>query len=163
MPPGGRDDGRLILSKPVPIGGPLPMVVTVRNARGIAASIPTDLTRKGGSQGLTLRAGVSIRVFRAPEPVNGPAARPRGGDDGAPWAEVALRREPARYSSDAVKTLAPTETAEALRVDLRDLFELDRPGRYRVNVALDDFQTEKGKPGLTSALFTLETKTGAGG
>ncbi len=139
-------------------------MVALRNARGIAVTIPTDLARVIGSGGLALRGGVSIHVFHAPEPVNDPAARSRrGGEEALAWAEVALRRELARYSSDAVRTLAPTETAEVLRLDLRDLFELNRPGRYRVDVALDDIPTEKGKPRLTSARFVLETKDGTSG
>jgi hypothetical protein len=164
VPPGGRDDGRLILTKPVPTGGPLPILVTFRNARGIAATTPTALARKGEGQVLALRAGVSIRVFRAPESMDGLAGQQQQvqGANAPPWPEVMLRREPARYSSDAARALAPTETAEVLRLDLRDLFELDRPGRYRVDVALDDIPAEKGKPGLTSAPFTLETKDGAG-
>src|SRR5262249_6568597 len=66
VPPGGRDDGRLILTDPVPVGGPLPIVMSLRNRRGIAVTIPTDLARTGG--GSRLRDGVSVRIFREPAP-----------------------------------------------------------------------------------------------
>jgi hypothetical protein len=163
VPPGGRDDGRLILTAPGPVGGPLPIVATLRNHRGIAATIPTDLARTGGR--LALRAGVSIRVFREPEPVrkNPVAGFSRAVQEPAPWPEIAPRGEPARYRSDAARALEPTGTAEVLRLDLRDLFELDRPGRYRVDVAFDDVRTEDGKPGMMSGHFTLEPAAGADG
>jgi hypothetical protein len=156
VPPGGRDDGRLILSDPMPVGGPLPIAMTLRNRRGIAVTIPTDLARRGA--GPMLCDGVSVRVFREPatarpDPVAGLS---RGVPEPAPWTEVEPRREPDRYRSSASRTLDPTGTAEVLGLDLRDLFALDRPGRYRVEIALDGIRTEEGSPARVSADFTLK-------
>jgi hypothetical protein len=155
VPPGGRDDGRVILTAPVPVGGPLPIVATLRNHRGISIAIPAEFSRTGGD--LSLRPGVSIRVFLEPDPVRQDpvAGMPRGVPQPAPSPELAPRRRPARFRSDASRTLEPTATAEVLRLDLRDLFVLDRPGRYRVELAFEDIRTEDGQPARVAAGFTL--------
>jgi hypothetical protein len=160
VPPGGRDDGRLILTEPVPVGGPLPIVATLRNHRGIAVSIPSELARAGGD--LSLRSGVSIRVYREPDPVRrDPVAGVSGAvPQSAEWPELAPRRQPARFRSDASRALEPAATAEALRLDLRDLFVLDRPGRYRVEIAFDDIRAEDGRPARISADFTAKPAEG---
>ena len=53
--------------------------------------------------------------------------------------------------------------AEVLSLDLRDLFELTRPGRYRVEVAFDDIRTVEGQPGRVSAIFTVAPAEGSAG
>lgn len=137
VPPGGRDDGRLILREPVPAVGPLPIVLTLRNLRGIEAAIPTDWNRPGEVP--ALREGVTIRLRRQPDkdrtaPVAGfGQGEPRSTE---PWPEVADRREPERYRSSATTTLAPTATAEVLRLDLRPLYGPLDPGHYRIDVEL---------------------------
>lgn len=170
IPPGGHDDGLSILVDPVPAGGPLPIVLSLRNRRGIAVAAPTDLARPGGMP--ALRDGVTIRVRLEPEakkeaPVAGPprSGRPQpdtgaGGQQGGtpsaiPWPEIAPRREPERYRSDAAKALGPTETVEVLRFDLRDLFDPVEPGRYRVEVELPGIRTEGGKPASAWADFLV--------
>jgi hypothetical protein len=155
VPPGGRDDGRLILRDPVPVGDPLPIAMTLRNRRGIAVTIPTDLARAGGRPALS--EGVSVRVSREPVPARADpvAGLSRGVPEPAPWTKVEPRREPDRYRSSASRALDPTGTAEVLRLDLRELFALDRPGRYRIQVALDGIRTEEGQPARVSADFTL--------
>ena len=157
VPPGGHDDGLSILVDPVPVGGPLPIVLSLRNHRGIAATAPTDLARPGGEP--VLRDGVTIRVFlRQPDPAKQDPVAGNVAECAAAGA-VAGGRAPTRaahYRSEAVRTLQPTETAEVLRLDLRDLFDLDRPGRYLVEVALEDVRTEEGKPARISADFNLK-------
>ncbi len=155
LPPGARDDGQLIVIGSVSPGVPLPVIVTVRNHRGIVARAPVDLYRSGTK--LALRDGVSIRVFRRPEETTGTGASPDRGVKPAPeWPEVFPCRQPARHSSDAVKSLEPAETAELLHVDLRDLFDLSAPGMYRVEVAIDSVRTPAGDPGLVSGAFRVE-------
>jgi hypothetical protein len=154
--PGGRDDAQRILYAPAPVGGALPIVVTLRNHRGIAATIPTDLARTGG--GPSLREGVSIRILRGPAPVKEDpvVGLTQGAREPAPWPEVSPRREVSRYRSDAARALEPAGTAEALRLDLRDLFDLDQPGRYRVEITFDDIRSEEGGPARISADFGLK-------
>jgi hypothetical protein len=157
VPPGGRDDGRMIRTEPVLVGAALPIVLSLRNHRGIDAAMPTDLSRIDG--GLSLREGVRFRVSRQPEP-----ARPapvaglrRGGLEQAAWPEVAPRREPRRHRSDATRSLEPTATAEALRCDLRDLFNPAEPGHYCVEVELGDIRAEDGNPARIAAVFDLKS------
>ncbi len=155
VPPGGRDDGRMIRTSTVPVGGPLPIVATLRNHRGIAVMIPSGFARTGGD--VALCAGVSLRVLRQPDPVRRDpvAGLSRRVPEPAPWPELAPRRRPARFRSDASRALEPAATTEVLRLDLRDLFVLDRPGRYRVEMAFDDIRTEDGQPARIAADFTL--------
>jgi hypothetical protein len=61
-----------------------------------------------------------------------------------------------RHRDDASpSTLAPTATARVLRLDLRDLFAVDAPGQYRLEVTADDLVLDDGKRGLLWAIFTL--------
>ncbi len=71
-------------------------------------------------------------------------------------ARRALRHEPAHYSSEAVRPLKPTATAEVLDMNLRDLFELSTPGEYRVDVAIDGLQPREGTTGVLAGTFLLE-------
>lgn len=57
-------------------------------------------------------------------------------------------------------TITPPLILEVLSLDLHDLFELTRPGRYRVEVAFDDIRTGEGQPGRVSAIFTLAPAAG---
>ncbi len=49
----------------------------------------------------------------------------------------------------------------ALKLDLRDLFVVDRPGRYRLAVTFENRKTVEGKPGMASAFFTISGPTKA--
>lgn len=153
VPMDAPGDGRLLNAGPVPAGGPLPVVFTVRNHRGIAAQAPADLVRVGAS--LALRNGVSIRVFRRPERAEAslePA--PRAGEPHTTWPEVSPRHQPGRYSSAEMKTLGPTEITELFRIDLRDFFEL-AAGGYRVDVAIEGIRSARGKEAVLSLWFTV--------
>jgi hypothetical protein len=60
-----------------------------------------------------------------------------------------------------LRTLVPAEVARAMQFDLRDLFAVDRPGRYRLEVAFDDLTTVEGKPRTLAAEFTAAGAPGA--
>jgi hypothetical protein len=52
-------------------------------------------------------------------------------------------------------TLSPAATARVLRLDLRDLFAFNAPGRYRLEVTVDDLRLDDGSRAVLSAVFTL--------
>jgi hypothetical protein len=150
VPPGGRDDGTRIVMNEVSPDGPLPVEVWFRNRRGVEVTSPVDYAR--GEGGLSLRDGVSIRLFREPD---ASSAQARSQGVAAPWDEIpakAIRRhQPDRIS----RAIGPAEATRAIRLDLRDVFDLSRPGRYRVEIAFDDQADPGGKPGRLAGYFTV--------
>jgi hypothetical protein len=149
--PGGVDDGRRIFQSPVKLGSPLPAEVWLRNHRGVDAEAPGRWSRDEG--GVSLREGVTIRLYRRTDP----PARPRGQRADAPPPEVEVPARTVRRHRDDTPptTLAPTATARILRLDLRDLFAVDAPGQYRLEVTADDLKLDDGSRSLLSAHFTL--------
>jgi hypothetical protein len=149
--PGGVDDGTRIVMSPVKHGTPLTTEVWLRNHRGVDAEAPGSWSRDEG--GVSLREGVTIRLYRRPDP----PARASGQRADAPPADVEIpARTSRRHRDDAsFLTLAPTATARVLRLDLRDLFAVDAPGQYRLEVAADDLVLDDGRRGPLSAIFTL--------
>jgi hypothetical protein len=80
------------------------------------------------------------------------------GSNGSPWHRLApkpLRPWPANDAAvnAATRTLDPAESFEALSIDLRDLFDLSRPGAYWVCVMVDGSLENVGKG--TSAFVTF--------
>lgn len=106
----------------------------------------------------TLREGMTVRLSRAPDAPPEPA---RNADASSPWDEGAARPLPRHRGDEAKRTLAPAEAISALELDLRDLFVVDRPGRYRLDVTFEDQKTAEGKPGMASAYFTISGPTKA--
>ncbi len=52
-------------------------------------------------------------------------------------------------------TLAPAGTVRAFQLDLRTLFPIERPGRYRLEITFDDLKTGEGTPGKVSTFFRV--------
>ncbi|QEH33058.1 hypothetical protein OJF2_15540 [Aquisphaera giovannonii] len=151
--PPGMADGRGATQRPVPAGAPLPLTVRLRNRRGIEATAPVELVRKG--DGITFRDGTSIRLFRANE------GRPRrsgsqGQDEPTREFEVVPWRRPGRHAPAEARVLSPTEVVEVLKVDLRELYDNLKPGRYRVELRLEDRQDREGKPAVAEGTFVIE-------
>ncbi len=147
VPPGGRDDGNRIVSKPVSPDGPLPLEVWVRNRRGVDSAVPEEWVRTAGDT--SLREGIAVRLFRERERPSPPQGKPRVDDEVSPRS---VRRHPAGAPT---RNLAPAEAFRAMHVDLKTLFAVDRPGRYRLEVTADDMKDADGTPGVASAYFTL--------
>lgn len=156
IPPGGRDDGLRVLQGDLAMGAPLPVEVQLRNRLGIESSVRADWLRAGFPP--TLREGMTVRLSRAPDAPPEPA---RNADVSPPWDEVAARPLPRHRGDEAKRTLAPAEVITALKLDLRELFVVDRPGRYRLDVTFEDRKTVEGKPGMASAYFTISGSTKA--
>jgi len=147
VPPGGQADATRVVTRAVPPGGPLPFEVWLRNRRGVETTAPADWAGRDG--GPSLREGVAVRLFREPE---GPAlarGEPRA------WEEITARLVRRLPADGPARALAPAEAFRAIRLDLRDLFAADRPGRYRLEVAAADLKRADGTTGVISAIFTL--------
>jgi hypothetical protein len=150
VPPGGRDDGTRIVMSEVSPDGPLPVEVWFRNRRGVEVTSPVDYAR--GEGGLSLRDGVSIRLFREPD---GAQAQARSQGVSPPWDEI-LAKPVRRHRSDGTsRAIGPAEVTQAIRLELRDVFDLSRSGRYRVEFAFDDQANADGKPGRLAGYFTV--------
>jgi hypothetical protein len=112
----------------------LPVELLVRNRRGVERPSAPESVR-GKSAEIALRAGVRLRLTRQPDDANSTSALPPSEAEKS-WENVP-RQLVGQFEADALgKPLAPTATALALQVDLRDLFKIDRPGRYRLEVTL---------------------------
>jgi hypothetical protein len=149
--PGGVDDGTRMVKTPVKHGAPLMAEVWLRNHRGVDAEAPGPWSRDEG--GMSLREGVAIRLYRRP----GPPPRSRGQLPDPPPSDVEIPPRAARRHRDGAPslTLASTATARVLRLDLRDLFAVEVPGQYRLEVMADDLKLDDGSRGVLSANFTL--------
>ncbi len=158
VPPGVRDDGQYIGTGMVSPSDPLPIVVTIRNRRGIAASAPMEWNRPGPRP--AVRNGVTIRVFRRSGEDHPPSAVKRGTNTMPSWLEIAPRRQPEHYPSDENKVLEPAETARVLNLDLRDLFKLSPSNEYFAEVVIDSLRTPEGAPGHLSGAFRIEPSGG---
>ena len=149
--PGGVDDGTRIVQSPVKLGSPLTAEVWLRNHRGVDVGAPGPWSRDEG--GVSLREGVTIRLYRRPDP----PAKVRGRMPDRPPPDIEIPARAARRHRDDAppSTLAPTATARVLRLDLRDLFAVDAPGQYRLEVTADALVLGDGSRGPLSAIFTL--------
>jgi len=156
VPPGGRDDGTRIITRAVPPGAPLPFEVWVRNRRGVAVTVPTE--RAGDDGGESLRDGVTVHLFRERE---GPGA-PQGQVHARVEDVIPARPARRRHAGGPSRSLDPAEAFPAVRADLKVLFTVDRPGRYRLEVAFDEWKTDGDEPGRVSAGFTLSGSPEAG-
>ncbi len=104
-----------------------PVLVTLRlhNVRGVERQAPTEFVRAGADGKPALRRGVSL-VLRED---------PKGADDlGVLRSLSSPPRKPTRTGrfdpGDASRTLAPTESFEAARLDLDDWYGELPPGHY---------------------------------
>jgi hypothetical protein len=147
-------DGRIVV-KEAATDGPIPIELLLRNHHGVETAAPSDLVRETGG-GFTIREGIAFRLTRVSE-------RPElllfamGGAREKPFPpEVIAVRPVLRHPAGAPpRALAPAAAAVALRLDLRTLFPIDRPGRYRLEITFDDLKTRGGKPGTVEADFPV--------
>jgi len=104
-----------------------PVLVTLRlhNARGVERSVPTEFVRAGADGKPALRRGVSLVLEELPKGTDGPGVL--GSCSFPP-------RKPTRTDrfdpGNASRTLAPTESFEAVRLDLNDWYAGLQPGGY---------------------------------
>ncbi len=112
-----------------PPGQPVLVTLRLHNAHGIEQSAPTEFIRAAADGKPALRRGVSLVLN----------VRPRDADgQGVVHAVSAPRRQPARTDQfdpgNASRTLAPSESFEALRLDLNEWYAGLKPGWYWLQV-----------------------------
>ena len=147
--------------KPVATTGPVPIELSFRNHHGVDTTAPADLVRDADGA-LTVREGVTFRLVREsddPKPPD-PFAERAGGARKKPFPpEEIPARSLRRHSKEApAQILAPAGTARAFQLDLRALFPLDRPGRYRLEITFDDLKTADGSPAKVAAVFGVASR-----
>jgi hypothetical protein len=155
--PPGATDGRGFGQRPVHPGEPLTLTVRWRNHRGIEVAAPADLVRV--ENGVSLRAGTSIRLLREGRPVAARAAAGQG--DLERWVEVEPWRRPGHHTAASGHPLTPTGTVEVLNLDLRELYDNLKPGKYRVELRLEELKDADGKPSVGQGTFTIEPRPSA--
>ena len=113
-----------------PAGRPLVATVRLRNRAGLGREVPTDYLRRDEDGPPSLRAGVTLTLARAADvPPGEPPRSPPAWEDLTP--RPIARFEP----GGASRVLDPAESFEAFRLDLNALFDLDRPGTFRLRAA----------------------------
>ena len=149
-------DARIVI-KEAATTGPLPVELSFRNHHGVETTAPADLVREADGA-LTIREGIGFRLVResdepeAPNPfaeLEGARAKP------FPPEEIAARPFPRHPHAASTRILAPAGTVSAFQLDLRTLFPIDRPGRYRLEITFDDLKTSNGTPGKVAADFAI--------
>jgi hypothetical protein len=139
-------DARIVV-KDAATTGPIPVEVQFRNHRGVEATVPTDLARDVQGEP-TLREGIAFRLIRVSDQAErpDPFARRQGGAPEKPFPpeEIAARPLHRHPKGSASQTLAPASEAPAFRLDLRIVFPVDRPGRYRLEISFDDLKAADG-------------------
>jgi hypothetical protein len=120
-------------------GGPLPLVVSIRNCTGLDRPLPRLVLDTSGAALPKDAVGLSVELFfdkeRPGESSDGQEANVSNGQAKPPaWRQLA-RKAPLRLRS-LDHPLRPTESFDFLRFDLRDHFQLAGKGGYRIVVKL---------------------------
>jgi hypothetical protein len=150
-------------AKPISLGMPVSLSLEFWNTRGTSQTLPAHFISNKGSiislrPGLTFVAGYTSRPpvefeypFFVPEEI---------GSNGAPWQALSPKPIGAWPATDqqlvsANRSLQPAKSFEALSLDLRDLFDLSRPGAYWVCVKFDGSLETIGKGASAFVTFRI--------
>ncbi len=137
--------------------GPLRVEVLFRNHHGVETTAPADLVREDNGA-LTIRDGIAFRLVRESDKPELP--NPFGDLQGArekpfPPEDISARTYRRHQGGAAPRSLAPAGTVSAFQLDLRNLFSIDRPGRYRLEVTFDDLDLPNKTPGKIVTVFLV--------
>jgi hypothetical protein len=154
-------DARIVV-KDAATTGPIPVEVRFRNHRGVEATVSADLVRDVGSEP-TVREGIAFRLTRISDKTEQPDPF-AGLQGGAPEKPISpedidprpLHRHP---KGSASLTLAPADDAPAFRLDLRTVFPVERPGRYRLEIRFDDLQAADGSQSKVATEFGVVSRS----
>jgi hypothetical protein len=142
--------------------GPIPIEAQFRNHRGVETTAPADLVRAADGA-FTIREGIAFRLVRVSDEPNprDPFAGRQGDAPETPISpeEIAARPLARHPKTTASQPLAPAGEALAFRIDLRALFPVDRPGRYRLEITFDDLKAADGSPGKAACEFGVISRT----
>jgi hypothetical protein len=154
-------DARIVV-KDAATTGPIPVEVRFRNHRGVEATGPADLVRDVGSEP-TVREGIAFRLTRISDKAEqpDPFAGLQGGAPEKPFPPEEIDPRPLHRhpKGSASLTLAPAEDAPAFRLDLRTVFPVERPGRYRLEIRFDDLQAADGSQSKVATEFGLVSRS----
>jgi hypothetical protein len=127
------------------LGKPLPLKVGGHNHNGLDHQIPGAFV-VSASNARTLPAGVRLALSyseKLPQAALNEARREKRSasdfqnpvpvDYGA-WQEIPLRKEITTAVAEAPRAIGPDARVDLLKIDLRDYFEITRPGTYRLDV-----------------------------
>ncbi len=128
--------GRSGTYRTVALGDSLVMSFQLRNRTGLDRPLTTELIRSRDGHVVGLANGLTLKLDYAPPPPD-PAVRVVNQPDAPNWTGVATKKGIARFEpSGPEKTLRPTELSSPTKLDLNDLFEINKPGRYRLKIDL---------------------------
>lgn len=148
---------------PVPQGRPVLATLAVRNRSGLDQTLPANLIQDTANVKM-LPDGVKLTLLYSEKmppkrKTDGmfPQPFPQPNEFG-PWTPIPIRAGsyPAPGSAGdakAVMVLASTAEKTLFQIDLRDFFDLSRPGSYRLQTDIQRPGTLVGQPGETS--FTI--------
>jgi len=132
-------------ASPLSPGAPVPVTLSFWNERGVIQTLPEHFSHITGS-GISLRPGLTFvagYTTRPPVEFDYPFFVPEEiGSNGSPWQALVPKPIPDWPANDTklvspTRMLQPAESFEAISLDLRDLFDLSRPGAYWVCVKFD--------------------------
>jgi hypothetical protein len=141
---------------PVPQGQPVMATLAVRNRSGLDQSLPANLFQDENNA-KTLPDGVKLTLLysknKPPRPKNG-FGFPQP-DEMGPWTEIPIRAGsyPTLATSGDAKTvtvLLSTAEKTLFKIDLRDFFDLSKPGSYRLQADIERPDAMVGQPAETS-------------
>jgi hypothetical protein len=114
------------------LGTPLPVKVKISNGSGLDQLVAPALMLPAGAK-MTLPRGISLSLTYSeklpPKVANFSGPRVDYGS----WQDIPLRKEVQIDTSNTLgPTLSPTQDLTVLDIDLRDFFDMSRPGTYRL-------------------------------
>ena len=163
LEPGGSDDTLVGDSLPW-IGGPLPVVVLVRNDTGLDRPLPRFVIDGAGvakpRDSIGVRLSLSYADRQRGESLHRQFARfCQGGSGDKPPAWRELPRKPASFQLRSVdRDLKALETFQILKFDLRDYFQLAPAGWYRIAVTCDTGRKPPDEQPTATAEFWIDEK-----
>jgi len=149
-------DGKASLpddSHRLPVGGPLPVTLILRCRSSREQQIPSEWLRTR-ADGPALREGLHLRLSYSP----GPLLPEEGSPDGEAqrvWTPLTPARTETFAPTSAARRLTPTQKMQVLQLDLRDWYDLSRPGSYRLAFEFDGKRSGLGEGNTLSLWFEL--------
>ena len=140
----------------LPVGHPLRVSFVFRNLSGLDHPLPVDLVRIHDGKVVALANGLHLELRRAaPIDPRRQTYLPSEHSDAAFAHRLELRPEVMRFDpAEKVQDLGPGANAAPVELDLRDLYTIDQPGRYRFRVQYGD-DAESTIPSWKSLPFTV--------
>ncbi|HET6251088.1 MAG TPA: hypothetical protein VFE47_25600 [Tepidisphaeraceae bacterium] len=130
---------------------PLLAKIVIRNRRGISQALPTQFVAKAADGKLSLRKGMKIVLTPSPDQGARGNAADASGPKSLPMKPVSsLSAEQMKQE----KVLESTETLTVSEFDLRDLFDISRPGSYQLQLSFDK-DSGFGEAGCWPATFEI--------